>query len=181
MDDNVGKVLRTLKELNLENDTIVLYTSDHGEMLGEHKMWAKFVFYESSVRVPLLVRVPGLPAGGESRTIVSNVDLAPTLADLTGLHAPNKTDGASFAADLKSPATPRETTVFSEFNLRTPRAKYMIRRGDWKYNHYTHDMAELFNLKNDPEEMHNLALLPEFKTKGEELKAQILAWYRPPE
>jgi choline-sulfatase len=181
MDDNAGKVLRALKELGLENDTIVLYTADHGEMLGEHKLWNKFVFYESSVRIPLLVRVPGLPSGQASRTIVSNVDFSPTLAELTGLRAPNKPDGASFAADLRNPSATRDTTVFSEYNLGNRRAKYMIRRGDWKYNYYTHDMAELFNLREDPEEMHNLAALPQYKAKAEELKAAIFAWYRPPE
>ena len=181
MDDNAGKVLRALQELNLENDTLVLYTSDHGEMLGEHKLWNKFVFYESSVRVPLLMRVPGLPAGAESRTLVSNVDIAATLADLTGLHEPNKTDGASFAADLRTPSKTRDTTVFSEYNLGKRAAKYMVRRSDWKYNFYTHDIAELFNLRDDPDEMHNLAALPQFKAKADELKAQIFAWYRPPE
>ena len=181
MDDNAGKVLRALHDLNLENDTIVLYTADHGEMLGEHKLWDKFQFYESSVRVPLLVRVPGLPAGDVSRTLVGNVDVAATLAELTGLHAPNQTDGASFAADLRAPSKTRDTTVFSEYNLGNRRAKYMIRRGDWKYNYYTHDTAELFNLRDDPDEMHNLAALPQFKAKADELKARIFAWYRPPE
>jgi len=181
MDDNAGKVLGALRELNLENDTIVLYTSDHGEMLGEHKLWNKFVFYESSVRVPLLVRVPGLPAGGESRTPVSNVDIAATLGELTGLRAPNPTDGHSFAADLREPGKTRDTTVFSEYNLGNQRAKYMIRQGDWKYNFYTHDIAELFNLREDPEEMRNLAARPEYRGKVEELKGQMLAWYRPPE
>lgn len=181
MDDNAGKVLRALHELNLENDTIVLYTSDHGEMLGEHKLWNKFVFYESSVRIPLLMRVPGLPVGSQARTVVSNVDIAPTLAELTGLHAPNKTDGHSFVEDLRTPDHTRDTTVFSEYNLGNPRAKYMIRRGDWKYNYYTHDIAELFNLREDPDEMRNLAALPQFKTKVDELKAQIFTWHRPPE
>lgn len=181
MDDNAGKVLRALRELNLENSTIVLYTSDHGEMLGEHKLWQKSVFYESSVRIPLMVRVPGLAAGGESRTLVSNVDIAPTLGELTGLHAPNKTDGHSLAADLRTPAKTRDMTVFSEYNLGNPRAKYMIRRGDWKYNYFTHDIAELFNLREDPQEMRNLAALPEFQSRVEELKGQMLGWYKPPE
>jgi choline-sulfatase len=57
----------------------------------------------------------------------------------------------------------------------------MIRRGDWKYNYYTHDIAELYNLHDDPDEMHNLAALPQYKAQGEELKAAIFAWYRSPE
>ena len=181
MDDNAGKVLRALRDLNLENDTIVLYTADHGEMLGEHKLWDKFVFYESSVRIPLLVRLPGMSGGGVCRNLVSNVDIAATFAELTGLHAPSPTDGHSFAADLRSPSTARDTTVFSEYNLGNRRAKYMIRRGDWKYNFYTHDIAELYNLHDDPQEMRNLAALPEFKSRVDELKAQLFAWYHPPE
>jgi choline-sulfatase len=181
MDDNVGKVLRTLRELNLENDTIVLYTSDHGEMLGDHKLWQKFQFYESSCRIPLLVRVPGIAGGKTSKTVVSNVDIAATLAELAGVHPLKGKDSHSFAQDLRTPGTTRDTTVFSEYNLRNPRAKYMVRRGDWKYNFYTHDTPELFNLKDDPQELRNLALVPEFKAKAEELKAQLFAWYKPPE
>lgn len=164
MDDNAGKVLAALRELKLEDDTIVLYTSDHGEMLGEHKLWNKFVFYESSARVPLLVRAPGMPAGGQNRTVVSNVDLMATLADLTGLQPPGATDGHSFAADLREPSRTRETRVFSESNVGTPRARCMIREGDWKYNYYPGDVAELFNLRSDPEEMRNLTMLPQFQT-----------------
>ena len=181
MDDNAGKVLRALRELNLESDTIVLYTADHGEMLAEHKLWNKFVFYESSVRVPLLMRVPGLAAGAESKTLVSNVDIAATLAELTGLRAPNQTDGHSFVEDLRAPGKQRDTTVFSEYNLGNQRAKYMIRRGDWKYNYYAHDIAELYNLREDPEEMRNLAALPQFQAKVVELKGQMFGWYRPRE
>jgi choline-sulfatase len=181
MDNNAGKVLRALRDLKLEDDTIVLYTSDHGEMLGEHKLWNKFVFYESSVRVPLLMRVPGLPAGQQAATIVSNVDLSPTLAELCGLQAPNRPDGRSFLADLRNPRETRNTAVFSEYNLGNPRAKYMIREGPWKYNFYTHDIAELFDLEKDPEELRNLAALPEFQKKAEELKSRIFSWYHPPE
>ena len=181
MDWNAGKVLNALRELNLEDDTIVIYTSDHGEMLGEHKLWQKFVFYESSVRIPLLMRVPGLPRGRWNSTIVSNVDIAPTLGELCGLRAPNVPDGKSFVADLRNPEQTRDTRVFSEYNLGRPAAKYMIREGQWKYCYYTHDIAELYDLKADPQEMRNLATLPEFKSKGEELKGRIFAWYRPPE
>src|SRR4029453_19575253 len=64
MDHCAGQVLGTLRELGLEDDTIVVYTSDHGEMLGEHSLWQKFVFYESSLGVPLMFRVPGLTQAG---------------------------------------------------------------------------------------------------------------------
>lgn len=182
MDNGVGQVLTALRELGLEDDTIVLYTSDHGEMLGEHGLWHKFVFYEPSVAVPLMFRVPGLTqAGARSKTHVSLTQVMPTLLDLCGLPVPSGLDGGSMVADLREPGRTRDTAVFSEFNLGNAAAKYMIRRGDYKLNYYVNDMSELFNLKEDPKEMTNLALLPQHKDKVEDLKSQLFAWHTPPE
>jgi choline-sulfatase len=180
MDDCLGRVLTTLRDLDLEKDTVVLYTADHGEMLGEHGLWQKFVFYEPSVGVPLVVRAPGVtPAGARSKTPVSLVQALPTLLDLCGLPSVLGLDGASLAPDLREPARTRDTTVFSEFNLRNPRAKYMIRRGDYKYNYYVNDMAELYNLREDPKEMRNLALEAASAGKVADMKAQLFAWHKP--
>jgi choline-sulfatase len=180
MDDCLGRVLTTLRDLDLEKDTVVLYTADHGEMLGEHGLWQKFVFYEPSVGVPLVVRAPGVtPAGARSKTPVSLVQALPTLLDLCGLPSVSGLDGASLAPDLREPARTRDTTVFSEFNLRNPRAKYMIRRGDYKYNYYVNDMAELYNLREDPKEMRNLALEAASAGKVADMKAQLFAWHKP--
>jgi len=182
VDDSIGQVLAALRELGLERETIVLYTSDHGEMLGEHGLWQKFVFYESSVGVPLIFRVPGLtPENARSTTPVSLVQIFPTLAEICGLPAPSGLDGASLAPLLREPGRAMDTTVFSEFALNTPRAKYMIRRGDFKFCFYVNDTPELYNLRDDPKEMRNLVLLPEYKSKVEEMKAQLFAWHAPPE
>jgi choline-sulfatase len=182
LDDCLGQVMAALHELDLEKNTIVVYTSDHGEMLGDHGMWQKFVFYEASVGVPLIVRVPGAAhAGARSATPVSLVDLLPTLAELCGVPLPGGLDGRSFAADLREPGRTRDTVIYSEFALRTPRAKYMIRRGDWKYSYYAGDMPELYNLREDPQEMKNLALLPQYKGRAAEMQGRLFDWYRPPE
>jgi choline-sulfatase len=115
MDDCLGKVLAALRELDLEKDTIVLYTADHGEMLGEHGLWQKFVFYEPSVGVPLIVRAPGITASDtRSNTPVSLVQVLPTLLDLCGVPIPAGLDGESFVQDLRQPARTRDTTVYSE-------------------------------------------------------------------
>ncbi|MBI3696076.1 MAG: sulfatase-like hydrolase/transferase, partial [Acidobacteria bacterium] len=168
MDDCAGQVLRALDELDLARDTIVLYTADHGEMLGEHGLWQKFVFYEPSVGVPLLVRAPGTtPAGVRCATPVSQVQVFPTLTELCGLSTPPGLDGSSFAANLREPSKTLDSTVFAEFNLNTPRAKYMIRRGDFKYSYYVNDTPELYNLREDPKEMKNLAGLAEYRAKAE--------------
>lgn len=180
MDDCLGKVLAALRELDLEKDTIVLYTADHGEMLGEHGLWQKFVFYEPSVGVPLIVRVPGLTArDGRSRTPVSLVQVLPTLLDLCGVPIPSALDGESFVRDLREPGRTRDTTVFSEYNLGNARAKYMIRRGDFKYNYYKSDTPELYDLRQDPKEMRNLANAAAHRAKMEEMQGQLFAWHRP--
>ncbi len=180
MDDCVGRVLTALRDLDLEKDTIVLYTADHGEMLGEHGLWQKFVFYESSVGVPLVVRAPQITEpGARSKTPVSLVQTLSTLLELCGLPAVAGLDGTSFAPDLREPARTRDTTVFAEYNLRNPRAKYMIRRGGYKYNYYVNDMPELYNLREDPKEMRNLALESAAAAKVAEMKAQLFAWHKP--
>jgi choline-sulfatase len=182
MDYNAGLVLKALDELGLRDDTIVVYTSDHGEMLGEHGLWQKFVFYEPSVAVPLTFRVPGMTApGAHSKTHVSLTQLMPTLLDLCGVPVPSGLDGDSLVRDLKEPAKTRDTAVFSEFALRGAAAKYMIRRGDYKLNYHVNDTPEFFNLKDDPKEMRNLATNPSHAAKLEELKSQLFAWYTPPE
>lgn len=179
MDDALGQVLAALRELDLEKNTVVLYTTDHGEMLGEHGLWQKFVFYESSVGVPLIVRAPSItPQDARCESLVSQVQVFPTLAGLCGLPAPAGLDGPSFAANLREPSRRVNNTVFAEFALKTPRAKYMVRRGDWKYCHYTSDTPELYNLRTDPQEMDNLAATPEHKPTLDELREVLFAWQR---
>ena len=181
MDDAMGKVLAALRDLDLEKDTVVVYTSDHGEMLGDHGLWHKFQFYEGSCGVPLVVRAPGVTSpGAQCATPLSLVDLLPTLGELCGVPVP-KLDGYSFAPQLQDPREGRAQPVFSEFDLRTPRAKFMIRRGDLKYTYRTNDLAELYDLAKDPDEMQNLAADPGHRSTAEELKNQLFAWYRPPE
>jgi choline-sulfatase len=112
---------------------------------------------------------------------VSLVNLLPTFCELCDVTPVNPVDGASLAADLRAPGRTRETSVFAEYNLRNYRAKYMLRRGDFKYSFWANDIPELYNLRTDPKEMHNLAPLPEYQGKVEELKKELFAWYQPPE
>ena len=179
-DDALGQVLQALRDLDLEKDTIVVYTSDHGEMLGEHGLWQKFQFYDPSCGVPLMFRVPGMTEAGARCTVpVSLVQLMPTLCELCGLTAPQKPDGESLADLLRQPGQKKETKVYAEYDLHTPNAKYMIRSGDYKYSHWMNDMPELYHLRDDPREMRNLAILPEHKSRVEDLKAQLFAWHQP--
>lgn len=182
MDDRAGAVLRALREFDLEKDTIVVYTSDHGEMLGEHGLWQKFQFYESSCGIPLIIRAPGItPENKRCTSSLSLVSLLPTLAELCNVSIPSTLDGTSFVSQVRQPDIATAAPVFSEYDLRNPRAKYMIRDGDLKYTFWTHDMPELYDLRNDPKEMRNLALRPEYRSRVDELKAKLFAWYTPPE
>ncbi len=182
LDHCLGEVLSALGELGLDNDTIVLYSSDHGEMLGEHGLWHKFVFYDPSAGVPLIFRVPGLTRpGARAPQPVSQVSLMATLLDLCGLSVPSLLDGDSLRPLLAEPQRTTGAAVYAEFALRSKNAKYMIRRGEWKYSHYVNDTPELYHLGDDPREMNNLAMVPAFRARGEQLREDLFAWYRPPE
>jgi len=182
MDDCAGTVLRALRTLGLEKDTLVMYTSDHGEMLGEHGLWQKFEFYEGSCGVPLLIRTPGSPTGGVSKTPVSQVSVLPTLGELCNVPITGPRDGESFATMVRRPLVNHQTRpVFSEYNIGNPAAKYMIRDGDFKLTYWTHDSPELYNLRRDPQEMTNLAASSDYQKTMETLQQKLFAWHRPQE
>jgi choline-sulfatase len=181
MDDCVGIVLHALRELGLEENTIVLYTSDHGEMLGEHGLWQKFEFYEGSCGVPFLMRVPGVSRPGICEAPISQISVLPTLAELCNVPVSSPLDGVSFVQQIRQPETRSSLPVFAEYNLRNPQAKYMIRDGSYKFTFWTHDMPELYDLQADPQEMNNLALAPEHAKTVTHLQEKLFAWYRPPE
>ena len=181
LDDALGQVLSALKALDLEKDTIVLYTADHGEMLGDHGLWQKFQFYEGSCGVPLIVRAPSVTsAASRCMMPVSLVQVLPTLAELCGVSTP-QLDAPALVPQLRDATAVRDVPVFSEFNLQTPRAKYMLRRNDFKYTLRVNDMSELYDMKRDPDEMANLALKPEYRGRVEQMKQELFAWYTPPE
>jgi len=185
MDDCAGQVLRALTRLGLDRNTIVVYASDHGEMLGDLGLWNKFQFYEGSCGVPLLFRVPG-GAPGLCKTPVSLVSLTATIAEMCNVPvtAPKAgpLDGESFADLVRKPdATIDHGPVFAEYNLGESSAKYMIREGSYKYTFWANDIDELYDLSSDPEEMHNLAAEPGHRPTVERLKGTLFAWHRPPE
>ncbi len=179
-DDNVGKLRSTLRELGLQDNTIVLYTSDHGEMLGDKGLWQKMTFYEPAAGVPLLFRAPGVtPANSRCAAPVSLVQVAATLLELCGVSAPAGLDGSSFARLLHEPGAENTGAVFVEMRLKTKSPGAMIRQGRFKYCYYVDDLDELFDLDSDPGEMKNLASLPAFRENRDELKQKLFAWHSP--
>jgi len=179
MDDCVGQVIKALEDLDLDRDTIICYMSDHGEMLGDLGLWQKFQFYEGSCGVPLMIRVPGKQAG-VCKTPVSLVSFSATIAELCGIEQIAPNDGVSFADLVRMPASPRpHGPVFAEYSLNNSHAKSMIRDGNLKYTDWTHDTPELYDLSNDPEELHNLARNPMNTADVERLRQELFAWCLP--
>lgn len=179
-DDLVGQLLRELCRLGLERDTIVIVTSDHGEMLGEHGMWFKRTFHENSTRVPMLVSWPGtLPKGRRVEEIVSLVDIFPTLCAIgdaeAGLSFQESIDGDSFASLLiQDDPNWKDSAVCEYCGEGTIKPMRMLRQGRYKYVHVASQEALLFDLLTDPDELNNLSGVPEFAKVEQELRAQAL-------
>jgi choline-sulfatase len=162
VDDCIGKLLETLKECRLDQETIVVFSGDHGDMLGERGLWYKMSYFEASVRVPLLIHAPSLFTPHRVSANVSTLDILPTLVDLAGTKLWHNLpmDGTSLLPHLENRAGGSDT-VFAEYcGEGTIAPLMMIRRGDWKYITCPADPDQLFNLTTDPLEKINLASLP---------------------
>ena len=155
VDRQLGIILDTLEEEGLLGNTIVAYTSDHGEMLGAFDMWWKCSLYEDSARVPLVVAGPGFPAGSRVKTPVDLLDVQATFFAATLATRP---DGWSGRPLQTIGEDDRERVVFSEYQGHGTRGSaFMIRKGDWKLIHCAAAPHLLFNLAEDPGELNNLA------------------------
>ncbi|MCL2896906.1 choline-sulfatase [Brenneria tiliae] len=159
VDDQFGAVLATLEETGLAEDTIVLVISDHGEMLGERGLWYKMGFFEGAARIPFIVHAPDRFAAHRVDASVSLADLLPTLVELAGgepSSLPATLAGHSLLPHLRREAG--HDGVYAEYLAEGALAPIvMIRRGDWKYVHSLSDPELLFNLREDPHELNNLA------------------------
>jgi choline-sulfatase len=154
IDQQLGRVLDALEETGLAENTVVAYTSDHGEMLGKFGMWWKCSLYEDSVRVPLVIAGPGFSSGTRTRTPVDLLDLQATLFRANGAERPEDWSGVPLQ-DI--PENDPERLVFSEYHGHGTRASaYMVRKGDWKFIYNCEGPMQLFNLAKDPNELKNL-------------------------
>jgi arylsulfatase A-like enzyme len=187
IDDWVGKILARLDELKLRENTLVIFVSDHGEMLGAHGMRGKFNFYEESVRVPFLIRYPGkIKAGQTISTPVSVLNIFPTILDYAGLTS-IPTDGYSLKGIMEGTDSPKYDFAVSEWQWKNENVpSIMIRTDRWKLM-TTHrkdgkNVEALFDLKNDPYEMNNLlGTNPErfaYKKTTEELRSKLAGYLK---
>ncbi len=178
LDDSIGLLL---DEIDLDN-TLVVYTSDHGEMMGEHGLWFKNVLLEDSVRVPLIMAGAGLPQGKRLDTPVTHADLAATLIDIAGMSRPARMRGRSLLPMARGPAGDHPGYAYSESHSEgNCTGSFMIRRGEWKYVYFSWHDNLLFNLKDDPGELNNLWGKREFAALEAELHGILTSLVRPDE
>jgi len=180
IDRKIGSILNALEELGAGDNTVVIFTSDHGNMHGNHRLASKGVFYEESVRVPFLMKHKGaIPAGLVNQTHLVNtgLDLLPTCCDYAGIAAPAGLLGISQrgAAEQRADAPAHDYVVSENDGAR------MLRDRGWKYTVYKPDSEpreSLVNLQNDPGEMKNLAVDPAHAETLAEYRALMKEWFR---
>lgn len=158
VDAQIGKILDTLEEYGLSDNTLVIFTADHGEMLGDHYSFGKRTFYEPSARIPFIVRWPRrLPAGERRRQLVHLQDIYATLIDASGGEVPAASSGRSVLPACLNAQTSLRRRLIGEFG-RGRRLKFMLRWDDYKYIYHANGAKEqLFHLIEDPFELTNLA------------------------
>ena len=193
VDDNVGRLLDYLEESGELDNTIILYTSDQGFMLGEHDYIDKRWMYEESMRIPLLVRYPALASARAKRSeLIANVDFAPTMLDLAGVEAPVQMQGRSFAPLLAGAAPPdwRRSVYYrywmhmahhdnpAHYGIRTERYKLIFFYGlaldaEGAVDRPSQPGWELYDLKEDPNETRNVYGQPEYASIAARLKKEL--------
>jgi len=182
LDEEIGKVFAALEKSDAADNTIVIYTSDHGENNGEHGLWYKNAMYEQSARVPLIISFPPRWKGGQRRTFsCSLVDVVQTIADLGGATAPQEWNGESMVKWLDNESEPWRDIAVSEYYAHNISSGYaMLRHGQYKYVYHTRadeqngPERELYDLAADPKEFKNLANDPDQKQRIEQMHAMLL-------
>ena len=181
VDDNVGRVLKYLKENNLEENTIIVVTSDQGFYLGDHGFFDKRFIYEESLRMPFMVKYPGkIKAGSVNEDIITNIDFAPTLLELAGISTTQKMQGTSFVPVLEG-NTPKDWQDamyyhYYEFPFwHHVQPHYGIRTQKYTLAHfyYNIDVWELYDLEKDPGQVNNIYNDPNYAEVTAELKVKL--------
>ncbi len=176
MDACFGRILGALDELKLTDRTLVIFTSDHGNLLGQHGMMDKSVpaFYDDLMRVPLLARLPGaLPAGKTCDAFAATVDLAPTILDLLGAPPLAKAHGHSLRGLMAGQDAGPEAVFGERADPKSPAAARMVRTRQWKLNLQPKGVRELFDLEKDPDETKNVAADPAHAGLIHQLEEQL--------
>jgi len=181
VDESYGRIHKALKELDMLDSTVIVFSSDNGFFLGAHQRGDKRLMYEESIRIPLIIRYPEITeAGSRNSEIVLNIDIAPTLIEMAGAEVPGEMQGASLVPLLKNEAVGwRESFLYEYFQeAYAPGFVTMtgVRNKKYKYIEYpnlTGDINELYDLETDPGEMDNLISNPEYQSVKSEMIKEL--------
>jgi arylsulfatase A-like enzyme len=176
LDDQLGRVLEELERSALADDTIVVFTADHGDYLGDHGFVGKGYHFDGALRVPLIASGPNLAVGQRCRQPASILDIAPTLYELAGIDEPVGVQGVSQAQYLRGRADYRRHTALTENDddFAGEKLRTLVTH-DWKITYYTgRDGGELYHRPSDPQERHNLWWDPEHRTTRDALERALL-------
>ena len=173
LDAQIGRILEAIDTSSLHEDTVVIYTSDHGEMTGHHGIWQKQCFYEPAVKVPLMLRLPS-DENGRVAENVSLVDVLPTLLEVAGLEVPSDLPGESLLEIARQKAQQTKRAIFSEYHhMGMLNAGFMLKRGGYKLCHYVGSEPQLFNVGADPLENNDLASNPEYAARRRAMETAL--------
>ena len=182
LDDEVGRVIAALKEEGLYDKAVIVFTADHGEMLGSHSLWQKMCMYDESAKVPLIIKFPQsvAPVVKESSTLVSLVDVFPTLLDVVGLSGAANMDGKSLLPLVKGKSLGREA-VFVQYdgNGSLGSAQRCVLKGDYKLivdMFKDETFLELYDMKKDPQEKNNLIFERSHEKVSDELISELIGY-----
>lgn len=180
MDEAIGRVLKALAVSGRADDTLIVYTADHGLAVGRHALLGKQNVYDHSIRVPWLIRGPGVPAARRVDALVYQYDIFPTLCELAGIGAPPDIEGKSMSALIKGETDKGRETVYALYKD----IQRMVKDDRWKLILYRRsaltgqgtDCEQLFDLLHDPWEMHDLSGDPPSQVQAEKLKRDLADW-----
>ncbi|MEC8482807.1 MAG: sulfatase-like hydrolase/transferase, partial [Pseudomonadota bacterium] len=176
VDDQIGKLLKALKESGLEDDTIIVFSGDHGDMLGERNLWYKMSYFEGSARVPMIVHAPKRFQPKRVKASVSTMDLLPTFVDWAtdgqGMEYAMPIDGRSLVPHVTGQEGGHDEVIGEYCGEGTLAPLFMIRRDAYKYVHCAIDPDQLYDLERDPLELNNLANDPAHATRLAEFRKE---------
>ena len=176
MDHHVGLLMLALASGGLIDNSVVVYTSDHGDNLGTRGVWGKSTLYQESVSIPMILAGPGLLPGGVCETAVDLLDLFPTILEAAGVDPEPEMHGRPGQSLFTLAAAQLNTgrPIFSEYHAAgSNTAGFMLRKGRWKYHYYVRFPPELFDLEADPQELRDLALDPAYADVLREMEAAL--------